>query len=368
MTIINRSRCQKLNPNLKFEEFEALANRQPNLKGSWIYKVTQAIFDYDLKYPYPKFELEYHKECHFKTFSSAEKYIKKNMGNVYCSWITQIPCGITSEYGGYGAEWLYDQHGELLDYSITNGCFGKIEDQTFFGRPKSRQRFNVGDIVEVITARSVHLAVLNLQIPDVEWCWQRYIKRDDEIGFFYHMDFSDDSAVVIDGPNYYCHDHVGALQLLKPRFTIPEDILADMRTWNERCKNEEDPDWLISREPYIAERKKEKGTEVGEFYSLSLYIDFDEKNGLPHLHINDLYGLKVALRIDCPAYYDHEDYTGRLSNNQIIDLQSYLTRTNLGKSRWWYILRKWNEENDKPNLILPLYTPLPDYLSLINKS
>ena len=75
------TRDRILNPNLTFEEFNALANRLPNLKGSWIYKVTQAILDYDLKYPYPKFELNYLKECFFKTFRLAEKYIKKNKEN-----------------------------------------------------------------------------------------------------------------------------------------------------------------------------------------------------------------------------------------------------------------------------------------------
>ena len=65
MTI--REKKRELNPNLTFEEFEALANRQPNLKGSWIYRVTQAIYKNNLKHPYPKFELDYSRECYFKT-------------------------------------------------------------------------------------------------------------------------------------------------------------------------------------------------------------------------------------------------------------------------------------------------------------
>lgn len=269
----------QLRQDLTFEEFEALANRKPNLKGSWLYNVTQAIFDNHLKYPYPKFELSHIQETYFKTFKEAEQFVKKNTTDVYCSWITQIAYGYTTGYGGTGAEWLYDNNGELLDYTITHSLIGNAEDYTFFGRPKSRQRFKEGDIVEVITARSVHLAVFNMQFPDVEWCWQRYIERDDEIGFFYHLDFSDDSAVVLDGPNYYCHDHVGALQLMKPRFPIPEDILAEMMTWNERCKNENDSDWLKNQEPRRAERNKENGMAVGEFYSLNLYLDFDKNNG-----------------------------------------------------------------------------------------
>ncbi len=356
-----------LRPDLTFEEFEALANRKPDLKGNWLYRVTQAVFQNDLKHPYPKFKFEYVRECYFQTFQAAEKYVKKNKKDIYCSWITQIPYGFSCGYGDEGAVWLYSNGGELLDYTITIGQFGKIEDRTFFGRPKSRQRFKKGDIVEVLTAKGVHLAVLNIPIPDVEWCWERYIKRDDEYGFYYRMDFSDDSAVVIDGPNYYCHDHVGALQLLKPRFPIPEDILEDMLTWNERCNNEEETEWLKSVESFRAERQKEKGEELGEFYRLTIYLHFDEETKTPHLHINDHYGLKVALRIDSPEYYDHDDYTGKLTKGQILNLQSYLTSSDIGKTRWWYILRKWNESNDDADLMLSLDTPIPNYLELINE-
>ncbi len=354
-----------LSPDLTFEEFQALANRKPNLQGDWLYKVTQALYHKDLKYPYPKFELDYPRECYFKTFHAAENYVKNNKEDVYCSWITQIAYGHATGYGGNGAEWLYDNNGDLLDYTITHGYLGKAEDDTFFGRPKSRQRFKVGDIVEVVTGKGVHLAVLNYQIPDVEWCWERYSKRDDEYGFFYHLDFSDDSAVVVDGPSYYYHDHVGALQLLKPRFPIPADIMAEMQTWNERSKIDEDSLWLKSRDSYRADRRQERGSEAGEFYELKIYLHFDEDNKPPHLHINDHYGLKVALYIDRPEYYDHDGYMGRLTNNQIIDLQAYLTSPVFGKTRWWYMLRKWNESNDDEDLMLSLDTPMPNYVELL---
>ena len=235
-----REKKRDLNPNMTFEEFESLANRQPNLKGSWIYKLAQAMFDNSLKHPYPKFKLDYTREFYFKTFKSAEKFVKRNKDNVYCSWIIQIACNVSSDYGCNGAEWLYDQNGELLDYTITQDIFGKPEDFTFFGRPKSRQRFKVGDIVEVIGNGHVQLVVLNHPIPDVKRCWEIYKRCQKREGMPYFLDCKDDCAVVIDGPNYFCHDHVGALQLMKPRFPIPEDILSDMLTWNERCKNEEE--------------------------------------------------------------------------------------------------------------------------------
>lgn len=77
-----REKKRDLNPNMTFEEFEALANRQPNLKGNWIYRVTQTMFDNSLKHPYPKFELDYSRKCYFKTFPSAEKFVKKHTKDV----------------------------------------------------------------------------------------------------------------------------------------------------------------------------------------------------------------------------------------------------------------------------------------------
>ena len=365
MTI--REKKRELNPNMTFEEFKALANRQPNLQGSWIYKVTQAIYKGDLKHPYPKFELDYSRECYFKTFRSAEKFVKKHTKDVYCSWIVQIRCGASFEYGRYGAEWLYGQNGELLDYTITQEFFGKAEDFTFFGRPQSRQRFKIGDIVEVVGDRRVRLAVLNHPIPDVEQCWSIYKNCQKRKDLPYFLDSSDDCAVVIDGPNYYCHDHVGALQLMKPRFPIPKDILEDMLTWNERCKSEDESEWLKTQEPRMGERQKENGECIGEFYEMNIHLHFDDNDKYPHLHINDFYGLRVGLRIDRPEYYDHDDYTERLTPNQIKSLYAYLSSRDLEKTRWWYILRKWNDDNDNPKHTISLDTPLPNYLELINK-
>ncbi len=357
-----------LNPNLPFEEFEALANRQPNLKGNWIYKVTQPIYDGSLKYPYPKFDFDYSKENYFSSFELAEKFVKKQRKDIYCSWITQLPCD-TAANGEIGAEWLYDQNGELVDYSITQGFFGKAEDFAFFGRPKNRQRFKEGDIVEVVNRKGIRLAVLVNTIPDVERCWNIYKNCQEKDSIPYFLDFSDDSATVIDGPNYVYHDHVGALQLMKPRFPIPEDISKDILTWKERCAKESESDWeKVHYTTWREERAKENGEHIGNFYELNIYLDFNEESLMPHLHINDLFGLRVALRIDKSEYYDHDMYTGRLTNNQLESLMEYLNETELEKTRWWYMIREWNENNDNPDLNLPLDTPLPNYLELKSKS
>ena len=122
------NRTGKLNPNLTFEEFNTLANRLPDLNGNWLYKVTQANMTKDLKYPYPMFELSHIQEAYFRTFHEAENFVKKNTADVYCSWITQMQYGVVPGYGGNGSEWLYDKNGELLDYTISYGLIGDVQD------------------------------------------------------------------------------------------------------------------------------------------------------------------------------------------------------------------------------------------------
>lgn len=361
-------RRNKLCSNLTFEEFKALASREPNLKGRWIYMLTRKMVNTeDMKHPYPRFELSHEETLYFRSLADAEKHMRSHTSNVYCNWVTQIPFGYKGVYGysNQGAEWLYDSEGNLLDYNITQG-FGTATDTCFFGRPKSRQRFKVGDIVEVVDAKYVRLAVLKASVPSIRHCWQIY-KRCKTSEFPYHLDFSDDSAVVIDGPSYYLHDHVSSLQLLKPRYPIPDDIKAEMLTWNERCEKEMESIWLKEISQHHDSANDEKGESFGEFYELGLYIHFDEDGNRPHLHVNDRYGLKVGLYIDRAGYYDHDEYIGRLTDNQLKSLYFYLTLPDQGKTRWWYKLRDWNEDNENPESILPLDTPIPDILSLVGK-
>lgn len=361
-------RRNKLSSNLTFEDFKTLASREPNLKGRWIYMLTRKILNTeDMKHPYPRFELSHEETLYFRSLADAEKHMRSHTSRVYCNWVDQVPFGDKGTYGysNRGAAWLYDSEGNLLDYTITRG-FGTPHDTTFFGRPVHRQRFKVGDIVEVVDAKYVRLAVLKYAVPSIRSCWQNYNRRK-KSKFPYYMDFSDDSAVVIDGPTYYLHDHVSSIQLLKPRYPIPDDIKADMLTWNERCEKEMETIWLKEISQHQDSVNEEKGESFGEFYELRLYIHFDEDGNRPHLHVNDRYGLKVGLSIEKAEYYDHDGYTGRLTDNQLKSLYFYLTIPDQGKTRWWYMLRDWNEDNDNPERILPLDTPIPDILSLVRK-
>ena len=52
---------------------------------------------------------------------------------------------------------------------------------------------------------------------------------------------SDEWVIVIDGPSYCDHRHIDPLNIMKPRFPIPEDIRKELETWYESVKKENSP-------------------------------------------------------------------------------------------------------------------------------
>ena len=351
-------RNKDLLTNLTIEDFKRYAYREPSLEGNWLYRLCQAKLDKPLKNPYPKFDLDCMEERVFASFDDAIEFINSHKDDtVYCSWIIQMPVG--GFMWEHGAKWLIDKNGQILDYT-TCQSFGDGIEFNFFGRPEERRRFKPGDIVEVVTGEEVHLAVVHHNMPSIEECYRIYM-RGQKMGLKgIGSDFTDESETVIDGPSYYCHDHVSPLSLMKPRFPIPPELEAYMKTWLETANNEH---YDFKQTEYTKERQLEKGNYINDFYSIDVLLYYDYDNAIPLLHVNDYYGLKACLRIDKAEYHDHDDYTGRLTEVQIKALQSCLEMPEDGKSRWWYFLRDWNEDSDKPKI--PIDTPLPDYTNLI---
>lgn len=352
--------------NLTFEDFERLADRKPNLDGDFIYRLTQLFLDPDkLKHPYPKFELGYESVRLFNSFDDALSFLKENKDDeLYCSWIAQLPNG-SMDYERT-AEWFYDKDGNLLDYSAQK-CHGDHDDidYCFFGRPAYRQRFKEGDIVEVVSGKEVSLALLWSPPTGVEWCWNYYQRvLADKTYPYYSLDCSDDSAYVIDGPSHYCHSHPSPLQLMKPRFPVPPEIEAEMRTWKERADKETEEATVD-----FGSRKRSTKTVTyndyvcSDIYSFNLYFKYNDAGELLLL-LDDNYGLRVSLRTSSAAYADYEDFTCRLTDSQLRALQDYLEDVDVGKSKWWYLIRQWNEDEDHRQI--PADTPLPDYTSLIS--
>ena len=350
--------------NLTREEFEQLANREPRFDGDFIYRLTQMFVHLNtLKNPYPKFELDYDVVRLFNSFEEAVSFIQTNKDEeLYCSWITQEPVG-ARDYERT-AEWFYDKDGNLLDWSCqkTHGDHDDI-DFCFFGRPAHRQRFKVGDIVEVVSGKEVSLAVLCGNVTDVNRCWDYYqrILRNRDLPY-YGLDYTDESTCAIDGPSYTYHSHPSPLCLMKPRFPIPPDIEAEMKTWKKRADKETEEEM----ENYPSRRNRSKTVNykdyVSHFYNLDLYFKFDEDNELLLL-LSDDYGLKVSLHTCRPEYADYKDFTDRLTPSQLNALQDYLEDIDVGKTKWWYLLRDWNQDEDNPRI--PIDTPLPDYTFLI---
>ena len=358
--------------NLTFEEFKALADREPNLEGDWIYEVVRVFYFPGCENLYPKFELNRQETRYFLSFGDAADFLKnKPADNVYCSWIYQVPIGRWHKI--HGSRWLFDRKGDLIDYSVTH-ILGKGVDGIFFGRSKERQRFKEGDIVEVLTGNQVRLGVCTKGVPEVEWCWNRYNECKEKspgdtskAGIsekpLYDFDSEDEGAAILTGPTYEDYEPVEPLYILKPRFNIPEEIKSEMETWIERAKN--NPSEEIENTSYIS-----KGSgltscfdDAEDFYKMRAYFHFSEDDELL-LMIEDDYDLRVSLRTDKAEYADFKDYNGRLTPNQLIALQERMETEESGKSRWWYLIRGWNIEPGYP--LIPFDYPLPDYTELIS--
>lgn len=220
---------------MNWEEFKAMAEREPSLEGNWIYRLEQRFLPDDLVDPYPKFDLWLSQNRFFTSFEDAVNFLQKASDkNLYNSVLTQISVGELDHE--QGASWLFNSEGQMIDFTPTHSyLLREVPEAFFYGRPDSRQRFKVGEIVECVGSEEVTLCVVASLPPSAEWCW-KYKER----GRGYMLDYSDDSTLVLDGPSYRDHDHVSPLYLMKPRFPIPDNIRKEMETWLDRAEKEEE--------------------------------------------------------------------------------------------------------------------------------
>ena len=352
----------KLRKDLTYDEFVQLADRKPDLEGEWIYRLEQTEAGDMPECPYPKFELGMTHTFLFPTLEMAEGFMRSNLHRIrtYRNVITQIPYG--KEQWEVGASWLYDHKFDLVDYTITTQQEDKPYNSHFFGRPDYRQRFNEGEIVEVCNGEYVTLALLLSTPPDIARCWSIYRNCVRDIaGWEYHLDYSDDSAIILEGPDYGYHVHLSPLALMRPSLPIPSDIEREIKSWHERSKKAGE-DMMREYENHTLQKKMPRGETICDFAPLNLSIHYDKYAMIPHLHIYDGHGLETSLRMDAPEYYDHDGAEGRLSRSQIEALTDFLSGSEAGKSKWWYMIRDWND--DGYGRRLPLDLAMPDYRKL----
>lgn len=242
-------RTSKLRDNLTFEEFKTLAARKPDLEGKWVYRYEALRLVDESESSYPEFDLWITNSILFLSLDAAESYMRKLIesdnkpDSFYCHTITQLPVG--AEESEHGARWLYGPQGNLVDYSISSWT-GDSEHYHFFGRPAERIRFKKGDIVEVWDDKGVRLMAMIAPEPSVESCWEIYqnckeFSIQENNKFYYCQDPSDDQCIVIDGPGYEYHRHVSPLQIMRPRFLIPDYLRKEMQSWiNDLDKSVQD--------------------------------------------------------------------------------------------------------------------------------
>lgn len=84
--------------NLTFEEFRALANRQPSMDGNWLYRLTHETLNDD--YSYPEFGIDsYYRKYMFLSLEDAEKFMREKLApenkfyDTYRFLIEQVPIG-----------------------------------------------------------------------------------------------------------------------------------------------------------------------------------------------------------------------------------------------------------------------------------
>lgn len=213
-----------LRDNITKEEFFALANREPNLDGSWIYQLEMTELG-DGPHLYPRFKVGPTTTKDFSTIAQTEKYMREQSAQtpMYRSRITQIPEG--SDISERGAQWLYDSNGTLIDCTTIQKA-GSAEETHFFGRPFENQRLGPGDVVELLDGDTVSLAIVFFPIRPPEDCWAKYkIEGSD-----YDLGYRSDAHTIVT-------DHTGKIEhalitaLMPPRYEITPKLADKMAKW-----------------------------------------------------------------------------------------------------------------------------------------
>lgn len=229
---------------LSFEEFHKLADREPNISGKWIYKLTQAFIYEKSEKTYPSFKFDWIEDFYFLSYEEALQNIQNFKDkNLYCSWLTQLPTGIINTFpGNEGAKWLFNKDGHLIDYTGIIE-YGEGIDSCFFGRSEARLRFKGGDIAEYISLNGVSLVLILNEVPSIKDCWKAYnLKKR------YFRAYTWDSYNTLEFLENPIKTDISPIALMKPRFKIPDEIIKEMKILAQKVTEQtkpEDPDNYI---------------------------------------------------------------------------------------------------------------------------
>lgn len=171
----------------------------------------------------------------------SEKWRREN---VYSFIIYERPINAGFFRYEYVACWVYNSDGEMIN-KRTFPTYGP--DNKFYGHTKDEIQFKWGDLVELCDGQTVSLAFVLASPHTTDY----YKEKSEEFGEAYYGDETDDTYLVID--DSYCvyeannpcsgfsHDHVDALQLFRPHFTISKHVHERyQKIWNRYLKDLEE--------------------------------------------------------------------------------------------------------------------------------
>lgn len=337
--------------NLTFEQFKALADRQPSFEGSWVYRLTHSTLWGDYEYP----EFRIHNIGYlFLSLEEAKKYMEERLVpeteryETYRFLIEQVPIGDAENL--IGAAWVYDKDGSLVETSTTIS-YGKFPESSFFGRSRERIRFHEGDIVEVVDGDNVHLAIVGDEGPTVKWFWDLYrrsmLERNKFGKSYYSAGFSDDCYYVIDAPGCHAHQHVTTL--MAPSLPIPQDI----REYFEECLalSKQSEDHYDSRIIIM------ESTAIFDTAQIDMTLHYDSDRKRHRLSLRTIDNINDT--------ESERELPLDLSKEELQKISEWLRFKKYGKSRLWYLIREWNEFYSSDTIpALSPDTPLEEMLTI----
>ncbi len=338
-------RTNTIPTDLTFEQFKALAEKQPDLSGPAVFRIEHTLKDDDASYPQFGIRSD---EYFFLSLAEAEKFMREKLvsgeysDSTYRFVITRIPVGKNSWHTQ--AAWVYDKEGVELDHS--SYLLNEDNDAMFFGRSESRLRFHKGDIVEVVGRDEVTIAVVAADGPTVEWFWGLYNRCKDKYG--YPADDTDDSYYVIDGPGFAYHSHPNPLALMPLSMPLDDDIRAYFEHCLE-CADRED-----CRDKYQTEFFPIR--DVDNAGETCLRIIYDKETQRHRLQLVSHFANDEEVKIVLSA---------ETNPKQLESINQWLSEVMYGRTRLWYLIRSYNEERDEDREpVLNPFTPFNQLISI----
>lgn len=284
-----------------------------------VYSLGQICCSGDGEYAYPKYHITRSDSCIFKTWSDVMAYLKSKATE-------------DAEYR------------EIHHFRLRKEAFGPVrcsDDRLWLFDSNGNQlngmnSFSFGDLVETIN--------INLR--------KQYVSLGIVVG-------KNQNGYLVADKLSSQPVRVAECNLMPLRFPVSEDLSAYFQRCHDTMTEFNRP---AVKEPF------NYGFDLGGFAELLICIDVDPDTLTPHLHIVDKNcRFVVNLRLDRPEYFDKPEPSDRLQPYQVKELVDYLNENIYGKTRWWYMLRRFWEWYDDYNLNIPLDFPLPDYTELIDQ-